>query len=49
MLAAHPSPACTFRVGRDSGKNRVPLVLEDKEKQVTGICVQMMMPGLMGY
>lgn len=48
MLAVHPSAGCTFRLGKDRGKVRAPLVLEDAASGVTGICVQMV-PALMGY
>lgn len=48
MLAVHPSAECTFRLGKDRGKVRAPLVLEDKAAGVTGVCVQMV-PALMGY
>jgi DNA polymerase III sliding clamp (beta) subunit (PCNA family) len=48
MLAAHPSATCDFRVGKDRGKARAPLVLEDSEKKVTGICTSMP-PALVGY
>jgi hypothetical protein len=48
MLAVHPSAECTFRLGKDRGKVRAPLVLEDKAAGVTGVCVQML-PALMGY
>jgi DNA polymerase III sliding clamp (beta) subunit (PCNA family) len=44
MLAVHPSPTCVFKTARDRGKARVPLVLEDKDKQVTGICAQALSP-----
>ncbi len=48
MLAAHPSAVCEFRVGKDRGKVRAPLLLEDKDRQVTGTCPQMP-PALVGY
>lgn len=48
MLAAHPSAECEFRVGKDRGRSRPPLLLEDKDKKVTGICPQMP-PALVGY
>lgn len=48
MLAAHPSPTCEFKVGRDRGKVRAPLLLHDSDKQVTGTCPQMP-PSLVGY
>jgi DNA polymerase III sliding clamp (beta) subunit (PCNA family) len=48
MLAVYPSAECTFRLGKDRGKVRAPLVLEDGAKGVTGICTQMV-PALMGY
>jgi DNA polymerase III sliding clamp (beta) subunit (PCNA family) len=40
-LAVHPSPVCEFKVGKDRGKVRAPLLLEDSVKQVSGICYQM--------
>jgi DNA polymerase III sliding clamp (beta) subunit (PCNA family) len=48
MLAAHPSPTCEFKVGKDRGKVRAPLLLHDKDKQVTGTCPQMP-PNSVGY
>lgn len=48
LLAAHPSAACEFMVGKDRGKLRAPLLLKDEDKQVTGTCPQMP-PSLVGY
>lgn len=48
MLAAHPSATCEFSVGKDRGQVRPPLLLEDRDKQVTGTCPQMP-PKLVGY
>jgi DNA polymerase III sliding clamp (beta) subunit (PCNA family) len=41
MLAVHPPASCVFRVAKDRGKQRAPLLLEDTESGVTGVCVQM--------
>jgi DNA polymerase III sliding clamp (beta) subunit (PCNA family) len=41
MLAVHPPASCVFRVAQDRGKQRAPLLLEDTESGVTGVCVQM--------
>jgi DNA polymerase III sliding clamp (beta) subunit (PCNA family) len=50
MLAAHPVQTCSFRVGRDRGKQRrrSPLLLEDAEAGVTGT-IPTMPPELGGY
>jgi DNA polymerase III sliding clamp (beta) subunit (PCNA family) len=48
LLAAHPAATCEFMVGKDRGRVRAPLLLEDKDKQVTGTCPQMP-PALVGY
>lgn len=48
MLAAHPSATCEFHIGRERGQARPPLLLEDTEARVTGICPQMP-PKLVGY
>jgi hypothetical protein len=48
MLAVHPSPRCLFRTGRSQGESLPPLLLEDKEAQVTGTVPQMV-PHRMGY
>jgi hypothetical protein len=48
MLAVHPSPTCEFRVGKNRGKATMPLLLEDADNQVTGICPQMT-PSSVGY
>lgn len=48
LLAAHPSPACEFKVGKDRGRVRPPLLLHDGDKLVTGTCPQMP-PNLVGY
>jgi DNA polymerase III sliding clamp (beta) subunit (PCNA family) len=48
MLAVHPSPRCLFRAGRSQGETLPPLLLEDKEAQVTGTVPQMV-PHRMGY
>jgi len=48
LLAAHPGAACEFKVGKDRGKVRAPLLLVDEDKQVTGTCPRMP-PSLVGY
>lgn len=48
LLAAHPSAACEFKVGKDRGRVRAPLLLADEDRQVTGTCPQMP-PSLVGY
>jgi DNA polymerase III sliding clamp (beta) subunit (PCNA family) len=48
MLAVHPSATCEFRLGKDRGRLRPSLLLEDTEARVTGIC-QQMPPSLVGY
>ena len=48
LLAAHPGAACEFKVGKDRGKLRAPLLLRDEDRQVTGTCPQMP-PNLVGY
>jgi DNA polymerase III sliding clamp (beta) subunit (PCNA family) len=48
MLAAHPSPVCEFRLGRDRGQNRLPLLLQDAEAKIIGTC-QQMPPKVVGY
>ena len=47
MVAAHPSAVCEFRLGKDRGQSRAPLVLEDPAAKVTGICRQL--SARMGY
>lgn len=49
MLAAHPAPSCVFRLGKDQGKRRSPLLLTDKETGTTGIITQMSVSKLVGY
>lgn len=49
MLAAHPAPSCVFKLGKDSGKRRSPLLLIDKESGTTGIITQMSVSKLVGY
>lgn len=41
MLSSHPGATATFRVAADHGRQRAPLLLEDTEAGVTGICTQM--------
>ena len=41
MLASHPGATATFRVAADQGSQRSPLLLEDTEAGVMGICAQM--------
>jgi DNA polymerase III sliding clamp (beta) subunit (PCNA family) len=53
LLAAHPAPECEFRIGRDRGHTRPPLLLEAREAEaasakVTGTIPQMV-PHAMGY
>lgn len=48
LLAAHPSAGCKFKVGKDRGKVRAPLLLTDEDRLVTGTC-QQMPPALVGY
>jgi len=48
MLAAHPSPECEFRIGRDRGYVQAPLLLEDAKAKVTGT-IQQLVPHAMGY
>lgn len=48
MVAAHPGAECTFRVGRARGQVVPPLLLEDADAGVTGICLGMP-PKLLGY
>jgi DNA polymerase III sliding clamp (beta) subunit (PCNA family) len=48
MLAAHPSPGCEFRLGKDRGQFRPPLLLEDAKAGVTGTIPQLV-PHSMGY
>lgn len=47
MLAVHPGKSCVFRVGKDEGKRRAALLLEDSESGVTGVIPQMQ-PSLVG-
>jgi DNA polymerase III sliding clamp (beta) subunit (PCNA family) len=48
MLAVHPSPVCSFRLGPDQGKARSPLLLEDPAAKIMDICQQMSLK-LVGY
>lgn len=48
LLASHPGAACEFKVGKDRGRVRAPLLLADEDRQVTGTCPQMP-PNLVGY
>jgi DNA polymerase III sliding clamp (beta) subunit (PCNA family) len=41
VLSAYPSPACTFRIGKDRGVQKSQVLLEDAEAQVTGILPQL--------
>jgi len=47
MLAVHPGKSCVFRVGKDEGKRRAALLLEDAASGVTGVIPQMQ-PSLVG-
>lgn len=49
MLAANRAPSCTFRLGKDQGKRRSMVLLEDKDAGVTGIISQMTDTRLLGY
>jgi DNA polymerase III sliding clamp (beta) subunit (PCNA family) len=48
MLAVHPSAVCEFRLGRDRGAQRSPLLLQDAEAKIIGTCPQML-PKIVGY
>jgi DNA polymerase III sliding clamp (beta) subunit (PCNA family) len=48
MLSSHPGATATFRVAADHGSQRTPLLLEDTEAGVTGVCTQMP-AGQVGY
>jgi DNA polymerase III subunit beta len=41
MLAVHPAPKCVFRLGKDAGRRKAPVLLRDEESGVTGIINQM--------
>jgi DNA polymerase III sliding clamp (beta) subunit (PCNA family) len=41
MLGVHPSGECLFRLGKDKGKQRSPVLLRDEDSGVTGIINQM--------
>lgn len=47
MLSVHPDKSCVFRVGKDEGKRRAALLLEDPKSGVTGVIPQMQ-PSLVG-
>lgn len=49
MLAAHPAPSCTFRLGKPVGKRRPALLLMDPVSGTTGIINQMSVSALVGY
>ena len=48
MLAAHPGAECRFLTGKARGRVTSPLLLEDADAGVTGICLGMP-PKLLGY
>jgi DNA polymerase III sliding clamp (beta) subunit (PCNA family) len=48
MLAAHRAAACEFKIGKERGKVRPMLLLEDTGAGITSICTQMV-PGHYGY
>jgi DNA polymerase III sliding clamp (beta) subunit (PCNA family) len=45
MLAAHRSAACEFRLGRDRGAVRFPVLLEDDAAGIVSTCTQMTQVG----
>lgn len=48
MLAAWPSPSCTFRLGADTGKRKSLILLSDEKTGLTGI-IQQLHAQLLGY
>lgn len=48
MLAAHPAASCVFRLGKDTGKKRSPVLLHDLDSGSTGV-INQMSATLMGY
>jgi DNA polymerase III sliding clamp (beta) subunit (PCNA family) len=45
MLAAHPSAACQFLIGRDRGPSRAAVLLEDDAAGIVSTCTQMTQVG----
>jgi len=48
MLTVHPAAECEFRIGKDRGRVKFPLLLEDAGAKVLGICPQLV-ASMMGY
>jgi DNA polymerase-3 subunit beta len=48
MLGVHPAPRCVFRLGKDVGRRKAPVLLRDEASGVTGI-INQMAGALLGY